>query len=63
MRIVFADASFYVAALSPRDVTHARAKAVGRGFRGGVVSTEYVLLEVATFLCEPPHRPLFLGLL
>jgi predicted nucleic acid-binding protein len=63
MRIVFADTSFYVAALSMRDVNHARSEAVGRGFRGRVVSTEYVLLEVATFFCEAPHRAVFLGLL
>ena len=63
MRIVFADTSFYVAALSPRDINHARAEAVGRGFRGRVVTTEYVLLEVATFFCEAAHRAVFLGLL
>ncbi len=63
MRIVFADTSFYVAAMSPRDVSHARAEAVGRAFRGRVVTTEYVLLEVATFFCEAPRRSLFLGLL
>ena len=63
MRIVFADTSFYVAALSPGDINHARAEAVGRGFRGRVITTEYVLLEVATFFCEAPHRPVFLGLL
>ena len=63
MRIVFADTSFYVAALNPRDVNHTRAEAFGRGFRGHVVTTEYVLLEVATFFCEGAHRPVFLGLL
>ena len=63
MKIVFADTSFYVAALSPRDVNHARAEAVGRGFRGRAVTTEYVLLEVATFFCEATHRAVFLGLL
>jgi len=63
MKIVFADTSFYVAALSPRDVNHARAEAVGRGFRGRVVTTEYVLLEVATFFCAAANRGVFLGLL
>lgn len=63
MRIVFADTSFYVAALSPRDVNHGRAEAVGRGLRGRLITTEYVLLEVAAFFCAPPHRAVFLGLL
>jgi uncharacterized protein len=63
MRIVFADTSFYVAAMNPRDVNHARAETIGRTVRGRVVTTEYVLLEVATFSCEVPNRPVFLGLL
>jgi len=63
MRIVFADAAFYVAALSARDVNHARAEAIGRTFCERVVTTEYILLEVATFVCESAHRAVFLGLL
>ena len=63
MRIVFADTSFYVAALSPRDVHHPRAEAFGRGFRGRVATTEYVLVEAATFFCAAPQRSTFLGLL
>ena len=63
MKIVFADTSFYVAALSPRDANHARAEAVGRSIRSRVITTEYVLLEVATFFCEAPNRGVFLDLL
>jgi hypothetical protein len=63
MTAAFADTSFYVASLSPRDALHGRAEAVGRGFRGRVVTTEYVLLEVATFFSAPPNRPVFLALL
>ena len=63
MKIVFADTSFYVAAASnPRDAHHSKAHSVGRTIRGRVVTTEYVLLEVGTFLCDPPNRPLFLNL-
>ena len=63
MKIVFADTSFYVATLNPRDVKHARAEVAGRSIRGRVVTTEYVLLEVATFFCEAPNRAVFLDLL
>jgi hypothetical protein len=63
MSVVFADTSFYVAALSPRDVNHARAESVARYVRGRVVTTQYVLLEVGTFFCTAPHRAVFLGLL
>ena len=63
MRTVFADTSFYVAALSPGDANRPRAEVVGKAFRGHVVTTEYVLLEVATFFCAAAHRGVFLGLL
>ncbi len=63
MRTVFADTSFYVAAMSARDVNHDQARALGRGFRGRVVTTEYVLLEVATFFCMGANRVVFLDLL
>jgi predicted nucleic acid-binding protein len=33
------------------------------GFQARVVTTEYVLLEVATFFCQTAHRSVFLGLL
>lgn len=59
---VFADTSFYVAALNPRDVNHAKAEALGRSRLGQVFTTEYVLLEVATFLCKAQYRTLFLNL-
>ena len=63
MRTVFGDTSFYVAALSPRDTNHSQAQAVGQGFRGRVFTTEYVLLEVATFFCGTANRVVFLNLL
>ncbi len=62
MSTLFADTSFYVAALSPRDANHDQAEAIGREFLGRLVTTHYVLLEVATFFCAAPHRAVFLGL-
>ena len=63
MNILFADTSFYVAALSARVVNHNRARELGQGFRGRVCTTEYVLLEVATFFCAAANRAVFLELL
>jgi uncharacterized protein len=63
MKAVFADTSFYVAALSPRDALHARAQSVGQSIRGRVVTSEYVLLEVATFFCAASRRSVFVELL
>lgn len=62
MRAVFADTSFYVAVLSPRDALHARAESVARTIHGPVITTEYVLLEVAAFFSAVPNRPTFVGL-
>jgi predicted nucleic acid-binding protein len=56
MKAVFADTSFYVALLSPRDTHHARAESIARTIQGPVVTTEYVLLEVATFFSATAHR-------
>jgi predicted nucleic acid-binding protein len=58
----FADTGFYVALLNPRDALHTRA--LDRADVSGVliVTTEYVLLEVATFFAAPAGRGLFVQL-
>lgn len=55
MRVAFADSSFYVALLVARDANHAKAKAVARLWNGSVVTTEYVLTEVANHLAGSRH--------
>jgi len=60
MKVTFADTSFYVAALNPHDSGHTRAEEVGRGLSGRVITTEYILLEVATFFCLVVNRATFL---
>ncbi len=59
---VFADTSFYVAILNPRDSFHAQAKEVAAAARHGVVTTEFVLAEVANFFSPAPWRALFVNL-
>ena len=63
MKAVFADTSFYVAVLSPRDTYHASAASIAHTIQGRVITTEYVLLEVATFFSAVTHRTTFLELL
>jgi predicted nucleic acid-binding protein len=63
MKAVFADTSFYVAVLSPRDAYHASAESSAHTIRGRVITTEYVLLEVATFFSAMKNRATFLELL
>lgn len=47
---VFADTGFYVALLNPRDRLHGAAKRFSSDYRGHVVTTEYVLVELGNFL-------------
>lgn len=63
MKAVFADTSFYVALLSPRDTHHVRAESIARTIQGPVVTTKYVLLEVATFFSAAAQRATILELL
>lgn len=63
MTTVFADTSFYVALTSERDSLHARAAEFLAGHQGGILTTKYVLLEVANFLRRAAVRQVFTDLL
>jgi uncharacterized protein len=59
MNTVFAETSFYVALLAERDAHHADAVAFYDSFPGRYVTTEFVLLEVATFFTRQAGRERF----
>ena len=59
----FADTFFYLALLSPRDETHERAVRLNAKVTGRLVTTQWVLTELADALCSPLNRTLFLELL
>lgn len=63
MRTIFADTFYYLALLNPGDAAHARAVAIGAGLSARLVTTEYILIEVADALSAPRDRPRFLALL
>lgn len=63
MTPVFADTSFYVAILNPADSLHEKARAVAGRLHDKIVTTEFVLIEVANFFCKIAFRPLYLELL
>ncbi len=56
MKIAFADSSFYVALLISRDANYAKAEAAAHSWTGAVVTTEYVLTEVANYLAGNAKR-------
>lgn len=59
MKVLFADTSFYVAIFSPHDAIHAKAKPLAAAHQGGVVTTEFTLVEVGNFICRGNSRNVF----
>lgn len=56
MKAVFADTFFFLAAVNPRDAAHARAISFVNQFDGLLVTTDWVLLEVANALAGGRNR-------
>jgi hypothetical protein len=56
MRTVFADAFYFVARLNRRDQHHERVIAFSRNFRARLVTTDWVLMEVADALAKSECR-------
>jgi predicted nucleic acid-binding protein len=57
--VIFADASFYLAIINERDELHAKAQLVAQQVVGSLVTTEFVLLEVANFCSRGKQRSVF----
>ena len=53
---IFADTFYYIALLSPSDEAHERANEFTRGYRGRMVTTEWVLTELADGLAVTSTR-------
>jgi predicted nucleic acid-binding protein len=62
MTTVFADTAFYVAVLNPRDDLAEAAEAYTRTAAVKVVTTEFVLIEVANFFSRPASRAAYVRL-
>ena len=60
---VFADTSFYVALSNDRDASHVAAMDFSARYRGGIVTTEYILVELGNFLSRVGDRSVFLDLM
>ncbi len=56
MKRVFADTHFFIALLNARDEGHSRAKQVENGPRLHLVTTRWILAEVADAMAAPAHR-------
>ena len=63
MKTVFADTFYYLALVNPSDDRHHPAHAHTAGFEGRMITTSWVLLELANALAKPSTRPAFLQVL
>jgi len=63
MIAAFADTFYYLALLNPTDEAHQRASALSEKRQGRVITTAWVLTEVADALCEPANRLVFTRLI
>lgn len=63
MKPVFADSSYFLALLSPRDEWHENAIRLSASNRASVITTEFVLLEVANGLSSSGRRAAFRAVL
>lgn len=55
----FADTSYFVALLNPQDSVHHRAARLTTEFVHTVVTSEWVIAELAAYMSRPPLRRLF----
>lgn len=62
MKSVFADTFYFLALLNERDAAHKRAVAASRTVSLVLVTTEFVLIELADALCKPQQRDEVLAL-
>jgi predicted nucleic acid-binding protein len=62
MNRVFADTSYFIAVIVPNDVAHGRAQALA-GQSLHLITTAWIMVELAAYLSLPPNRALFNGLL
>jgi predicted nucleic acid-binding protein len=62
MKRVFADSFYFFAVLNKNELQHERAKQFAATFPGGLVTTDWVLTEIADGLARPPRREVFTAL-
>jgi uncharacterized protein len=61
--VVFADTYYYLAWVNPRDGAHTAARQFAAGYRGDLITTSGVLLEVGDALSREVNRDSFLAVL
>jgi uncharacterized protein len=62
MRTVFADSFYFLALWNAKDQGHAKALAFTRDYHEAMLTTDWVVVELADALARPPNRERFLRL-
>jgi predicted nucleic acid-binding protein len=62
MKSVFADTSYYIALLNPRDINHIKAKNFASEYRGNLITSAWIITELANNLCKASNRTLFVSI-
>jgi hypothetical protein len=52
----FADSYYFLALFNPRDSAHGMAVIASKELKGVLVTTDWVLTEIADALCDSPNR-------
>lgn len=63
MNATFVDTFYYLALVNADDAGHEKAMAASRNRQGRLVTTQWIMLEVADALADPIERPKFLAIL
>ena len=63
MMVAFADTFYYLAILHPADEAHQRTLALSEKRGGRIITTTWVLTEVADALCAPVNHPVLIRLI
>jgi predicted nucleic acid-binding protein len=56
MKVAFADSAYFMALLNARDQYHERAKQASAKLQGQILTTTWVLTELADAFCKPGQR-------
>ena len=62
MSVVFADTYYFLAQLNPQDQDHAKAAAFTQTFHGRMVTTDWVIVELADAFAQQPNRAKFVAI-
>ena len=61
MSAVFADTYYFVAQFNPQDQDHATVASFTRSYHGRMVTTDWVVVELADAFAQPPNRARFMA--